>query len=97
MSQAVKFWGPWIKHDGSGCPVVGRLVNCETFSGERFVVHAGEECREAGVDPNGPQSAWVWSRPRMGCIIRYRVKRSPGMEMLQAILRDVRQLETERA
>lgn len=93
MSEAVTLWGPWIEHDGSGCPVVGRLVNCETFSGERFVIIAGSECRKAGVDPNGPKSAWVWTKPSLGCVIRYRVKRSRGMEILQAILKDVRQLE----
>ena len=81
-------WGPWLQHDGSGCPCVGQMV--QAF----YRLQDGSE-----VDPHGPFIAegdplsWAWAvvsvMPWDCPIIRYRIRRPKGMAIINAILADL--------
>ncbi len=73
-------WGPWIEHDGKGCPCVGKMVEVvEKYSGHKFLI--------AGAGFDGTESwtgsSWHWALiqkdPTDGVdwdpIIRYRVRK----------------------
>ncbi len=71
-------WGPWIEHDGGGCPVVAgtyvRAICCFIYSEWVWEGHTGPE-----------HAAWEWSRmgepsphdPKMiaARVIRYRIRK----------------------
>lgn len=79
-------YGPWIVHDGKGCPCIGQMVIFINRDGQVLEVRAGEECFAAGVDPNGSVSAWVWGlHMRPDDVIRYRVRRPKGLSLLRQI------------
>ncbi len=70
-------WGPWIEHDGKGCPCRGEYVHAvfsekdslgidELFD---FVPH------DAGI---APDSQWIWAKAityGKALILRYRLRR----------------------
>lgn len=78
-------WGPWIDHDGKGCPCVGMmvhvvLVNQFGFEKEMIVI-AGSMGGES----------WEWvNAPKYKRIIRYRIRKPKGMAILEGILRDIK-------
>jgi hypothetical protein len=85
-------WGPWIEHDGQGCPCVGMVVHVVCRSGEQKVVIAGEQCAKAGVSVNGIESAWVYSPHSIFSrheIIRYRIRKPKGLTILEGLLEDL--------
>lgn len=78
-------WGPWIDHDGKGCPVpIGTIVK---------VIH------EDGVITEGPAEGslcWVWgetpSKDDKGWyvpIIKYRMKKLKGLKILESLLQNL--------
>lgn len=90
-------WGPWVEHDGRGCPVVGLFVERVLSSGgERFADGPGSERVLVGVvrPKAGHISAWDWSNflkmsangTRCGKIIRYRVRRPKALRDLIALV-----------
>ena len=68
-------WGPWIEHDGSGCPCLGMYVHVEYSDGSEEFAIAGS---------NGGQS-W-FSSSRSLKIIRYRIRKPRGMQILQQLV-----------
>lgn len=90
MSDA---WGPWIEHDGRGCPVKGQLVQIAVLMpwGKYKVygpVIAGSDCSANGIDPDQSDvSAWVWpnGKPEPERITHYRVRRPRALEQLRQI------------
>ena len=75
-------WGPWIEHDGKGCPCVGSYVH---------VIYADHntECGKAfggaswTYDDVDDYDTWL-----EGCepIIRYRIRKPRAMKLLQSIV-----------
>lgn len=85
-------WGPWIEHDGRGCPCVGRMVE--------FVVLdlSGREITGIGIANGDSGSSWFWRRlffrrlcvdPDVLPIIRYRIRKPRGMVVLETLLADL--------
>lgn len=73
-------WGPWIEHDGRGCPCLGMYVRIEWPDGEFLDGIAGS---------NGGYS-WDWSNSDWADpVIRYRIRKPRGLEALQKIAREV--------
>lgn len=71
-------WGPWVLHDGKGCPCVGMHILGQYDEG-RIV--------EAAVVRGNPQ-AWDWSvEPgKYHKVIRYRIRRPRALlELIQMI------------
>lgn len=74
-------WGPWIDHDGRGRPVPrGAWVQGVNLKG--FV--------SEGLAGLGDDRGWRWLMPHpQMSVVRYRVMRPRGMEIIDAILADV--------
>lgn len=78
-------WGPWIDHDGNGCPCVGEYVHVKY--------------RYIGKNPDGSLSdhrlyiaansgSWNWVNPG-NYIIRYRIRKPLGLTVLETILNEL--------
>ena len=83
-------WGPWITHDGKGCPCVGQYVHFF-----ELLSTGGVESDFVIAGARGGKS-WDWSNaPEYTRIIRYRIRKPLGMAILQAIVKSPeRELET---
>ncbi len=69
-------FGPWIEHDGKGCPVWGQYVEADLGP-------AGIARGIAGSEGGG---SWTWGSPRYLPVLRYRVHRSSAqVEKLRQI------------
>jgi hypothetical protein len=75
-------WGPWIRHDGKGCPCAGSYVESEQRDG-LIEQHIAE-----GVNPELIASAWDWSSHlyRDLDIIAYRIRKPRGLTILEELL-----------
>ncbi|MCA0044677.1 hypothetical protein [Celeribacter litoreus] len=69
-------WGPWVLHDGKGCPVrPGTLV--EVVFEDRF----GFSMRQTSIVSGGRYSSWDWSHyPELKRILRYRERKATSFE-----------------
>jgi hypothetical protein len=87
-------WGPWIEHDGSGCPVVGRFVQMELLNritGAPAHYTILSERLAQGVVRSSPGNtrgnSWDWRRGNR--VIRYRVRRPLVSEWLAETTSDL--------
>ena len=79
-------WGPWIEHDGKGCPVkAGMWIDVE-YRGKR--PDGGRVNRSVVRAPN-----WIW--PKEGGllfafdVIRYRIRKPRGLTILENLIADL--------
>lgn len=83
-------WGPWIEHDGKGCPCVGQYVHTQQCDGRSVFGLAGTSRARAvslGMSPGG---SWDWAnKARCFVVIRYRIRKPKGLAMLERVARDV--------
>jgi len=83
-------WGPWIDHDGRGCPCVGEVVMAEkTITGIEGPFIAGADSMKRFGRTDVPQSAWFRAKhPEYlgNKIIRYRIRKPKGLTILEGIL-----------
>lgn len=78
-------WGPWIEHDGRGCPCHGKRVQAEFDVGTPRVIEGVVHC----VKNNGQ---WDWEladRYGLSRIIRYRIRKPRGMTILENLIADL--------
>ena len=105
-------WGPWIEHLGDGCPagLIGKTVECEytnedgtKITGYRVFDPLTEllaSCaswhanRHMNSGNDGYWGDWLGS---MEYVIRYRIRKPKGMDILEQALRDVPRRETQNA
>lgn len=88
-------WGPWIEHDGSGCPVpMGYYVQCETkrpITGlppnYRKVSERIFEGRIGKHKLGENDNSWNWRKGNW--IIRYRIRKPRGLTILESLLTDL--------
>lgn len=77
-------WGPWIEHDGHGCPCVGQYGMAEFDEGRPKILE--------GVIYGFP-NAWRFDLPRVygawGKAIRYRIRKPRGMTILENLIADL--------
>jgi hypothetical protein len=80
-------WGPWIDHDGKGCPCPGQRVQgingwgcLDSWIADRIFSDLPEVL-----------SSWCWAMPsnlvpRWECIIRYRVRKPRAlMDLIEMV------------
>lgn len=83
-------YGPWIEHDGKGCPVVGMWVHVVSLKGEEAEGIARPACGRPKV---GKRSRWIWSgqenMKRIDGVKKYRIRKPRAMSILTDILREV--------
>lgn len=78
-------WGPWIEHDGKGCPVpIGTVCHVVWLGGVET------------VKPIEGSKAWLWSSlDKSGWsdfhvpIIRYRIRKPRGLTILEELIADL--------
>ena len=83
-------WGPWIEHDGKGCPCVGqyvqteRLKKIENWVGSSATIVDGKFTW--GIARGGKSWFWEngWTR-----IIRYRIRKPRGLTVLENLIADL--------
>lgn len=70
-------WGPWIDHDGKGCPCVGQYVHVVFEYGLEIIAIAGSQTG----------NSWNWSNaPLWLPIIRYRVRKPRALiELIEMV------------
>lgn len=82
-------WGPWIEHDGKGCPVpngiLAEITEVAIADGADF--KKGD--KRQGVVVVRPTLSWDWDLAITCIITRYRIRKPRGMTVLEAILREV--------
>ena len=70
-------WGPWAEHDGMGCPCVGMYVEVDHETGSGLIIpRVSGECGWNGL-------------PYESNVIRYRIRKPKGLQILEAILQDL--------
>ena len=80
-------WTNWIAHDGKGCPCVGWYCQDEhygEFNDPQIKILEGITF---GGGPSG--GSWDWSNyPKYTKIIRYRIRKPKGAELLTQLAAD---------
>lgn len=93
-------WGPWIEHDGRGCPVPkGTLGEAELR--DRRVVFFMAQCGTTNGGPGTKSqiagSAWSWgsSGPDYEeCeVVRYRIRKPRGLTILENAMREIERVD----
>ncbi len=92
-------WGPWIEHDGAGCPCVGMWVQTERIGttsnwigGGKVIHRNGKKAICEGRATDNPN--WYWAEfggvhPDGGLvskILRYRIRKPRGLTILEELL-----------
>jgi hypothetical protein len=85
MQDFLGDWGPWIEHDGKGCPdLVGHSIECVVRRDEDAPKVRVEDCEEHYSAP------WLWAiLPCHYQIIRYRVRKPRGLTILEELIADL--------
>lgn len=93
MSEQQQEWGPWVEHDGKGCPLP---VGTQFGAYDEDSAGTVEYFEATALARGGFSWDWQWSKkpvPGIGNlatrIIRYRIRRPKGMAILNAILADL--------
>lgn len=94
-------WGPWIDHDGKGCPCRGAMVESVDACGVAMIHIAGGisvdpvtgELRASYVN-EASCDLWDWAecaswRRYDARIVRYRVKRPRGLTILKKLIENL--------
>ena len=78
-------WGPWISHDGTGCPLAAGVI-VEVVFQDGF----GLCFRQISQVEGGSYSSWNWEHfPVLKKILRYREKKPRGLSILEENLREL--------
>lgn len=88
-------WGPWIEHDGRGCPCVGEMVHVVVRSEDGRDPKSGgwkgaytelNPWEAIGVAENG--GSWCWNHG-WHPVDRYRIRKPKGLKILEELLVDL--------
>lgn len=87
-------YGPWIDHDGSGCPCKGKIVQTECLGvGVRehvahgVITYQGREITPLEFD--FVRDTWTWKQPSHGDVIRYRIRKPDALRALIAMVENI--------
>lgn len=79
-------WGPWIEHDGRGCPMpIGTFSQAKCRDGS---VHEGK----TSIWDYREVNAWLWhgDAPKgLGDVMEYRIRKPRGLTILEQLLQDL--------
>ena len=85
-------WGPWIEHDGLGCPVTGCLVQVELDDEPDFLIPMvtmiGPRALEYIPRAGDLNHSWFW-RDGWVWVMRYRVRKPRGLTVLEGLLENL--------
>lgn len=88
-------WGPWIEHDGKGCPLAkGVLVHLVLEDGDEWIglVGTSTEPSRHGLppiydEPTAKDQSWT-GNPDFIQVIRYRIRKPRALQTLIEIAAD---------
>jgi hypothetical protein len=84
-------WGPWIEHDGSGCPVVGYFAHVRLAVEPGFFspgrIPDDDRMGYRGIASISP--SWFWQGSDGVNVVRYRVRRPLVSEWLAETTSDL--------
>ncbi len=72
-------WGPWIEHDGKGCPCLGQVVHAVFKNGAELI----------GVAGSRTGASWTWALQNGVPLVRYRIRKPRGLTILEELLADL--------
>lgn len=90
-------WGPWIEHDGKGCPCVGVYGQAvKSGAGVATFPDGSEERVWEGIFV-ADMASWDWRNflnagdrgGRVPKVIRYRIRKPRGMTILESLLENL--------
>lgn len=81
-------WGPWIEHDGKGCPCVGMYVHRIFATPGRDTIDGAVKSEKIGLVTNPNSGCWHWT-PGFASVIRYRVRKPRGLTILEGLIADL--------
>lgn len=73
-------WGPWIEHDGKGCPCEGFYV--EVACAEPWD-HSTISDIIFGIAMKWPASSWDWGLNGYTDVLRYRIRKPRALQELK--------------
>lgn len=85
-------WGPWIEHKGGPCPCVGQFVHEVYGDGAENELGGWEPGNGRAISNNEwigiaeDNPSWRWD-DEFYPIVRYRLKKPKGMQVLEGILK----------
>lgn len=76
-------WGPWIEHDGKGCPCVGHCGQSEFNDPSHTVI--------GPTVFTGHPEAWDWGYESGDWykVTRYRIRKPRGLTILEGLLENL--------
>jgi hypothetical protein len=85
-------WGPWVDHDGKGCPVqAGTYLQMEVNIAPTHVtgawVQLAPKLFEGRVITTTSRN-WTWTKG-FANIVRYRVRKPKGLTMLEELIQNL--------
>lgn len=94
-------WGPWIEHNGNGCPCVGEYVQCvvKNPAKEQFMTVQAKIIDDHTIEyipmKGGKHRSWI-KGSGFNPVIRYRIRKPKGMQLIESILREVEETDPAR-
>ena len=85
-------WGPWIEHDGQGCPCVGMYFQGEFDKRSFMELASSTRLSPCGMKVEGVAAggnSWLHDGITNSKITRYRIRKPRGLTMLERVARDV--------
>ncbi|MGN7867770.1 hypothetical protein ACTJI6_02695 [Paracoccus sp. 22332] len=89
-------WGPWVQHDGKGCPCFGMMVKVALFDGTVLVCRVGSVRTREELNTS-PFSGWVWHIPEPARVRAYRIRRPRALQQLREMIETLPAPEREDA
>ncbi len=81
-------WGPWINHDGNGCPCVGEWVH-RIYNKMALDLSDGKmKAEKEGFVRNAQSPCWKWTYG-FARVIRYRIRKPRGLTILESLLENL--------
>ena len=81
-------WGPWIEHDGKGCPCVGMYVHRIYDVIARDAQDGCFKNEKIGRVTNQRSRSWIWT-VGYARVIRYRIRKPRGLTILENLIADL--------
>lgn len=83
-------WGPWINHDGKGCPCVGEYVQANFTCLHTPIFEGGTKIGNLWEGVATGIDCWDWAaRQQLTKFTRYRIRKPKGLTVLESILAEV--------
>ncbi len=80
-------WGPWVEHDGKGCPCVGEFIDFHCAYRDK------SEQRHMGRVSQWFAASGVWHSPHLFVFLRYRIRKPRGLTILEGLLENLPEKE----